>query len=56
MLKIQSKQYLLQKRALKLQRFREKQDYVKQQKEADLKDEQDLIGALLNSSKKSANP
>jgi hypothetical protein len=34
---------LLQKRALKIQQFKEKQEYIKQQKEAELKTEQDLI-------------
>ncbi|XP_063905874.1 biogenesis of lysosome-related organelles complex 1 subunit 6-like [Zophobas morio] len=40
---LHDKSVKLKKRALKLQQFREKQDYIKQQKEANIKQEEDLI-------------
>ncbi|CAH1372273.1 unnamed protein product [Tenebrio molitor] len=40
---LHDKSVKLKKRALKIQQFKEKQEYIKQQKEAELKTEQDLI-------------
>ncbi|XP_044263249.1 biogenesis of lysosome-related organelles complex 1 subunit 6-like [Tribolium madens] len=41
---LHDKSLKLKKRALKIQQFKEKQEYIRQQKEADIKMEQDLIG------------